>query len=327
MPRARQTQINLSDTPYYHCVSRCVRRAFLCGTDTLTGQCYEHRRKWVEDRIRFLSTVFSIDVCAYAVMSNHTHLVVHVDSNRVKRMSIKEIIEKWHQLYKGTHLTRQYLAAENNESMDDLSLTTVQETAEVWRKRLCDISWFMRSLNEYIARQANKEDNCTGHFWEGRFKSQALLDETSLLACMAYVDLNPVRANIASSIEDSDYTSIQHRLKAIKAGRRAKFLMPFAKSSLKITITCIPFSLADYIKLVDDTGRQVTPNKRGKIHSSEPSALTKLNLDSAQWLELSTEFEACFQLVAGNVISLETYAAKYGKKRVSGRANAMRLFG
>ena len=81
MPQPRKNQISLIDTPYYHCVSRCVRCSFLCGKDKFTGQSYEHRRGCVEERLLFLSSVFSIDICAYAVMSNHTHVLLFVDKD------------------------------------------------------------------------------------------------------------------------------------------------------------------------------------------------------------------------------------------------------
>jgi len=186
MPTPRQQQISLSDTPYYHCISRCVRRAFLCGEDLTTGQSYEHRRGWIEERLLFLASVFSIDVCAYAVMSNHTHTVLHVDEEQVQNWSIHDVLERWHRLHKGTLFTQHYV---RGDSLPDFALALVESSAETYRHRLMDISWFMKELNEPIARQANYEDGCTGRFWEGRFKSQALLDDAALMACMAYVDL------------------------------------------------------------------------------------------------------------------------------------------
>jgi len=109
MPKPRYSQISLEATPYYHCVSRCVRRAFLCGADSFTGESYEHRRQWVEDKLLFLSSIFSLDICAYAVMSNHYHLVLHIDKEAAESWSMDEVIDRWHQLFSGTFLSQQYV--------------------------------------------------------------------------------------------------------------------------------------------------------------------------------------------------------------------------
>ncbi len=159
MPRPRKQLISLDTTPYYHCVSRCVRRAFLCGADPLTQQSYEHRRQWVEKRIEELAAIFAVDVAAYAVMSNHTHLVLHINSVKMHSWTDREVCERWHKLFKGTLLTQKYA---NQEPLEDIEAETVTATLAQWRLRLGDISWFMRCLNEPIARRANAEDNCTG---------------------------------------------------------------------------------------------------------------------------------------------------------------------
>jgi len=179
---------------------------------------------WVEDKMLSLSQVFAIDVCAYAIMSNHTHIVLFVDEATAKDWTVSEVIERWHKLFKGTLLTQQF---SRGEEIPDYLLVSLLETVEVYRNRLMDISWFMRILNQSIATQANQEDNCTGHFWEGRFKSQALLDEAGLAACMAYVDLNPVRANIAKTPESSEHTSIKQRVISAKKGKQPQTLLPF----------------------------------------------------------------------------------------------------
>ena len=162
MPQPRKNQISLIDTPYYDCVSRCVRRSFLCGEDRFTGQSYEHRRGWVEERLLFLSSVFSIGICAYAVMNNHTHVVPCVDKDLVDNWSMEEVIKRWHQMYQGTLLSQKYQRGDKLSKGECISL---DETVTIYRQRLYDISWFMRNLNEYIAREANKEDKCTGRFY------------------------------------------------------------------------------------------------------------------------------------------------------------------
>ncbi|MES1189684.1 MAG: alpha-amylase family glycosyl hydrolase [Steroidobacter sp.] len=200
----------MGSTSFYHCYVRCVRRAWLCGQDEASGTNYDHRKQWLVSRLRFLSYVYAIDICAYAVMSNHYHVVLHVDKERVLGWSAREVAERWQQIYNGHPLVDQWLA--HPETMSDAQQVAVDELIEKWRERLYGIDWFMRGVNETIARMANDEENLKGRFWEGRYKSQALLDEAALLTCMAYVDLNPVRANITDDLVTSDFTSIQQRL-------------------------------------------------------------------------------------------------------------------
>ena len=156
----------------YHCVSRCVRRAWLCGEDRESGRSYEHRRQWVEDRFGELPGIFAVAVWGYAVMSNHLHVVVQMIPQAAAQWSADEVAARWCRLYPRLDLdpnVRTEALAGNDERIKEL------------RGRLSDLSWFMRCLAEPIARRANREDGCKGHFWEARFKSQTLLDETAVL--------------------------------------------------------------------------------------------------------------------------------------------------
>src|SRR5688572_21625803 len=179
MTQPRSTLISLEATPYYHCISRCVRRAWLCGQDRETGRSFDHRKPWLVERFKFLSEIFAINIAAYAVMSNHYHLVLHVDWVRAASWSKEDVVIRWTRLFRGPKLAHRYL---EGESLSDAELQKIEQLISVWRSRLYSISWFMSRLNYTIALQANKEDGCTGRFWQGRFKSQGLLDETALLS-------------------------------------------------------------------------------------------------------------------------------------------------
>ena len=171
----------------------------------------------------------------------------------------------------------------------------------IWRKRLTDISWFMRIVNESIARQANSEDQCTGRFWEGRFKSQALLDDKALLSCMAYVDLNPVRAGIAKTPETSDFTCVQQRIQSLKS--TPSMIEDFVGNQSEHI--GLPYQLDEYLNLVDWTGRILLPQKRGSINPDLPPILERLGFDNHQWRTLTTAFEMQFSHWVGHEKSVK----------------------
>jgi REP element-mobilizing transposase RayT len=322
VPQPRSSQISLLDTPYYHCVSRCVRRSFLCGIDNYSGQSYEHRRGWVEKRLLFLSSVFAIDLCAYAVMSNHVHVVLHVDVKQTQVWSDYDVVQRWHRLHKGTLLTQMFA---RGDTIGKGQRLTLDNTITEYRRRLHDISWLMRNLNEHIARRANKEDECTGRFWEGRFKSQALLDEAALLSCMAYVDLNPIRTKIAKTPETSKHTSIKKRLESIKQNTSSHSLMPFVGNERQDMPKGIAFSLKDYCEIVDITGKIIRHDKAGHIDQQQQPILKRLGISDEQWLTLTTEFEKHFCYAAGAEQLMNQFKEHTGHQRIRGMGKAKTL--
>lgn len=313
MTTARKQQISVDATPYYHCVSRCVRRSLLCGIDPLTKQNFEHRREWIKNKIYALSQVYCIDICAYAIMSNHYHLVVHINRDKAKALSNHEVVDRWQKEHKLPSLVSRWLSGQ---------LTTDAETEacllliDAWRSRLWSLSWFMKELNFDIACQANREEDCKGHFWESRFKSQALLDEQALAAAMAYVDLNPLRAGIAKTSETSEFTSIQARLKALNNQQEtAPCLHPFIGNPTNEKLDGIPFRLMDYLELVDWSARQFRENK-AYLEANVPPILQRLNLNQRNWLKACTELEHHRNTAVGCICTIEPARSHLNKKRI-----------
>ena len=204
----RADQFVAAEIGIVHAVQRCVRRAFLAGVDDKTGKDFSFRREWIRRRMEALASVFGIDVLTYAVMSNHLHLILRNRPDVVAAWSDQEVAIRWLRVFPGRRL-EEHLAepTENDVQM----LVNQPERLALVRQRLSDISWFMRALSEPIARMANRQDECTGRFWEGRFKALRIVDEAGLLACAAYVDLNPVRAAMVTKPEDAVHTSVYDR--------------------------------------------------------------------------------------------------------------------
>lgn len=314
MTTARSQQICVDTTPYYHCVSRCVRRSFLCGKDQLTDRSYEHRREWIKQKMYTLSQVYCIDICAYAIMSNHYHLVVHINREKAQALSAHEVINRWQKEHKLPSLVMRWLSGQLSNQAE---VKACMEIIDSWRTRLWNLSWFMKELNFDIACQANREDDCKGHFWESRFKSQALLDEQALAAAMAYVDLNPLKAGIAQTPEASEYTSIQARVEALNTQQTtAPCLYPFIGNASNTELSGIPFRLVDYIELVDWTARHYRENK-ACLSISTPSILQRLNINQLNWLTACTKLERRRSTAVGCIGSIETAKRKLKKKRIN----------
>ena len=334
MTRPRREQISLSDTPYYHCISRCVRRAFLCGIDHLTGKNYEHRKAWVVSRLAELSQVFAIDIAAYVVMSNHLHLVLRVNQTQALNWSDEEVIERWGTLFSLPVLIQRHLRGEANSQGEQQK---IKEQLNEWRLRLSSISWFMRGLNEHLARKANAEDHCTGQppllLWgEGRFKSQALLDEAAVLSCMSYVDLNPIRAAIAATPETSDFTSVQQRIQGLPITPAddqpiRPRLMPLVRSNRDRHVNAIGYELHEYLELVDWAGRQIRDDKRGAIAENVPPILQRLGLHDEGFLEfVSGKSHPVKPRVIGRIKRIQQAAKQLEQKFLNGMSLGRQLY-
>ena len=240
--------------------------------------------------------------------------------------SNREVAERWMQIFTGPLLMHRHLAG---TALTALELKQVAELFTSWRKRLCDISWFMRCINEPIpkalaslagqalARMANAEDHCTGRFWEGRLTSQALLDERAVLACMTYVDLNPIRAAMARTAEQSEYTSIRERIVAAHETP----LLPFTDQAED----GIPFNLKDYLELVDWAGRAIKENKRGYVPSGMPPILTRLGMRAAPVLAYLVKQEKHTSTALGPVSMLRAFAKSVGRQFVKGQSLGKQL--
>jgi putative transposase len=360
MTVARSEIVNVEATPYYHCIARCVRRAFLCGDDSYSGRNFDHRKLWIVERIKLLASLFAIDVCAYAILATHLHVILRIMAERVAGWSEQEVIGRARQL-----------CPTCGDSIDEWPEERRELFVQTWRGRLADISWFMSKLDEYIARKANEEDRCSGRFWEGRFKSKALMDDGALLTAMAYVDLNPIRAGIAKGLDDSSWTSIQQRLREVAASmaqgtaesssedrptesNEGEGAAPLDEQEAVVASEeksssqpaqpepelhqCpalapmdgdrqggsdgLPLSLLQYIALLEWTGRVLRDDKRGTITAPPSELLTRCGLDPDRWLESVQRFGSLGGYV-GHPSQLRQRASQMGRRWLKGQGYTM----
>jgi REP element-mobilizing transposase RayT len=346
---ARKEIVDESVVGVYHCVSRCVRRAFLCGTDHYTGRNFDHRKAWMQDRLEELARIFALDVLGFSMMSNHFHVLLRNRPDVAETWSDEDVARRWYRL----HPSRRNEDGTPAEPQP-CELAAMQADPD-WlalrRRRLASLSSLMAALCEPMARRANREDKATGRFWEGRFRSQAIVDETALLACSIYVDLNPIRACLAETPESSEFTAAYERIIARQQAAacltgaatgtegtaaaepsptdaRDAWLSPVPDGDVPVELQStptsgstrrasdrgfLPMTLDEYLTLLDWTGRAIRSDKRGAIPADLLPILQRLQVNAEVWVETIEHFGRIFRRAAGRVSNLAALAAARGK--------------
>ena len=301
-----------------HVTQRCVRRCFLMGWDPVSETNYDHRKQWLEDRLAHFAGFFGIDLISFSILSNHFHLVLRSRPDVVATWDDTEVARRWLNICP-LRKDAEGMPQEPTRSELDTIRNDPDRLAMI-RSRLSDISWWMRLLSQPLAAMANKEEDQQGHFWQGRFRAVRLCDEASLLACAAYVDLNPIRAALAETLETSDFTSVQRRIESLpregvtpSEPARDRFLAPVELDEHRHAVGPVPsespyrssdkgflpITTLQYIQLLDWTARQVVPGKPGVTPEDTPEVLQRLRVSPAEWIGLVGEFGRLFSLVAG----------------------------
>lgn len=327
MTTARKLIVDTAITPYYQCISHCVRNAPLFGGE------YEHRKQWVEDRIQELVAIFAIDVCAFSILDSHFHVLLRVNLEQAKAWSPLDVARRWLQLCPPRTKRSVPLPITKDALAEHVSGPDLTEKC---RARLCDMSWFMKSLREPVGRRCNKESGDSGVFWTSRFRSVGILDDASLLASCVAIDLEPVAAGMATQPRKAPYTSLKSRVAYCQEqGNLDKLTQDGASSRANLEAGhwlfpvedrrdrngrgragMIPkFPLAEYLQLVDWSNGLVN---RGKSITGEiPKILTRLEIEPTGWYATLSKLLSESKKVGsyfGGTQRLNEVAAQHGQR-------------
>lgn len=352
MRLARAEVLDPGQVQVAHVYNRTVRRCFLFGDDPLTGKNYDHRKQWIEEALEQLAAAFGIDLLAFAILSNHFHLILRTRPDVVAQWDDREVARRW--LLLCPHRRDAQGRPLRPSQQEILAIANCSLRREEIRRRLSNISWWMRLLCQRIAMRANREEGETGRFFQDRFRATRLVDEASLLACSAYVDLNPIRAAICQTLQGSEHTSVQRRIEArdpASPGNRSglppverltadAFLAPLSvdertdptgPNESKLPSRCsdrgyLGMSLEDYLNLLDWTARQVSAGKSGHARSGTPPILQRLGIHASTWFELSSRFGRLYSLVAGSPPCVDALRSHQTQRRFHLRRPTRAIF-
>ena len=325
--KCRGDVVDPAQVQVFHVLNRTVRRCWLFGDDPLTGINYNHRKGWIEDRLRHFAACFGIDLLSFAILSNHYHLMLRSRPDIVTSWDDTEVARRWLLICPMRKHADGSPCEPTPQELDTIRNCN-EKTTEI-RSRLSDISWWMRLLDQRIARRCNDEDQAKGRFFEDRFKAIPLIDEQAITACAVYIDLNLIRAHVAKTVELSNHTSGQLRARAFKKNLTKStdkqtvdehaievnaadaFLSPISTSGDSQTPGLMPSRTGKrcsdkgflamkeqaYLELLDWT--RSASEEPGRRDITRPPTLSKWGISSPVWLKMATDFSKLFPTMAG----------------------------
>jgi hypothetical protein len=332
---ARAQLVDPQVTRWYHCITGCVRQALLLGGPP-------DRKAWIDRRLQELAEIFAASVAGFAVLDNHLHVLLRLDPDDAAAWPDDEVARHWGRLFPPRDRYHQPLPV--TDAWVQAKLQDVAWLART-RQRLQSLSWFMKCLKEPLARLANRQDQTRGAFFEGRFKSVAILDEQSLLTTCIYIDLNPVAAGLAEVPERSDHTSLKERVEHVQAqgriadlsaAQRGSVAGSAAAAGLEESLWLCPiedrrridstregmiegFSLGSYLLLADSTGRFFREGKAAIAHQLA-GILERLGSSVESWqarLEKLSKGRVWGRFFAATRQRLREAAAHLGLRRLA----------
>lgn len=346
MASARSEIYDPDSEGVYHCFSRCVRRAWLCGKDKQSGRNHEHRKAWLQELLELAATYFVIDMLSFSILSNHFHVILRNRPDRRDELSPEEIARRWLMVYPKRRDDAGNAREPTTKEIE--KITSDVARVETLRKRLGNISWLMAVVKQRMSRRSNIEEKTDGAFWEKRFEMRKLESENAVLACSVYVDLNPIRAGLARTPEDSAHSSVQLRAAAMRARAAGKtdglaladrWLAPIHDRELPSDLRraeqgdrasddpAFALPLPQYLEMVDRSGRLAKEGKAGVIPSEFAPILERMRINPRGWHELVSDFGRLFRRIAGDAHLVEQLARERGRLWFHGVRNCRRLFG
>lgn len=332
---ARKEIIRPNQVAVYHCWATTLPKMVLCGKKGKKD--YDHRKEWIRARLVQMSEVFAVEVCGYSINKDRLDVVIRVRPDVAKKWSKEEVARRWKMIHPQDRDRELEFETVKPSKQQTQELLADKGQLEECRKRLFDVTWFVRDLCEAVARRMNREEGRKGRVWYGRFRTRQILDAPAALAACVALEASPVLSGCTGDIAQGGYSSACDRIAGVKARAKAKARAPRSndpdawlnpldagkprgKTPAK---SAFPMNPSDYVQVVEWTGKQFAAKKMDAAPPADvAAAIKKMGLDPENWLEFVANLNERFTRAVGSPALMAKEAKRIGKSWFRGHIHA-----